>query len=90
MAPSQSEGANVHSQAFTGESPKHVGETDVTALRREEAFWSSKNLRQSRLLWLRAQVLGHDSLVQTSNLLLYRRVNLGTSHRISAHQFCLL
>ena len=42
MAPSQSEGANVHSQAFTGESPKHVGETDVTALRREGVFGAPK------------------------------------------------
>ena len=37
MATSQSKGANVHSPALTGESQKHVGETDVAALKREEA-----------------------------------------------------
>lgn len=67
MVPSQAEGANVHSQTSTGEPLKHDGETDVTALRRKEVSRSSKNLRQSRLLWLRGRVQGCDSLGSNLN-----------------------
>lgn len=44
MVPSQSEGASVRPLVSTAESLKHEAKTDVTALKWEEASWSSQNV----------------------------------------------